>query len=285
MNFIPAKDLVEKAERDGYAVPAFCAWNAEIMDLVLRTAQEVNAPVMLMAGPSEFQLLPPAKTANTANAIAQLYNVPAALHYDHGDSLTVLKDCLDTGFTSVMLDLSKLSFEENVQGLTEAVELARPLGVTVEGELGAVGKVTDQTEEGTEIDVLTNPENAKSYVEATGIDMLAVSIGNKHGIYTELPKFDFDRLREIHEIVNVPLVLHGGSTTPEPDIKQSIELGIRKINVASELVKCVRDSLLDQWNQDPQMNPWVPSAFAEAVKGIPDILRRWFRMTGAEGQA
>jgi len=283
MKFRTAKELIEKAENGGYAVCAFCAWNAEIMNLVLKTAQEMNSPVMLMAGPSEFALLPPVQTAATANAMAQSYDVPAALHYDHGDSIDVLKECLDTGFTSVMLDLSKLSFEENVQGLKEAVELARPFGATVEGELGAVGRVNDGYREGAISSELTDPTIAKQYADETGVDMLAVSIGNKHGIYTELPKFDFDLLKEIHETVNIPLVLHGGSTTPEPDIKQSIKLGIRKINVASELIKCVRDSLLEQWQQDPQKNPWLPSALAEAVSGLPDILRRWMKMVGSEG--
>lgn len=285
MKFRTAKELIEKAEKEGYAVCAFCTWNAEIMNIVLKTAQEMNSPVMIMGGPSEFALLPPVQAAATANAIAQSYNVPAALHYDHGDSIDVLKDCLDAGFTSVMLDLSKLSFDDNIQGLKEAVELAKPFGATVEGELGSVGRIDDGYREGAVASKLTDPANAKQYVEETGVDMLAVSIGNVHGIYTSLPKFDFDRLREIHETVNIPLVLHGGSTTPEPDIKQSIELGIRKINVASELIKCVRDSLLEQWQQDPQRNPWVPSALAEAVNGIPDILRRWMRMVGSEGMA
>jgi tagatose 1,6-diphosphate aldolase GatY/KbaY len=285
MKFRTAKELIEKAERDGYAVCAFCAWNAEIMNLVLKTAQEMNSPVMIMGGPSEFELLPPAQAAATANAIAQSYDVPAALHYDHGNSIDVLKDCLDNGFTSVMLDLSKLSFEENVQGMKEAVGISKPFGATVEGELGAVGRIDDGYREGAVASKLTDPANAQQYVEETGVDMLAVSIGNVHGIYTSLPKFDFDLLKEIHETVSVPLVLHGGSTTPEPDIKQSIELGIRKINVASELVKCVRDSLLEQWQQDPQKNPWVPSALAEAVSGIPDILRRWMKMVGSEGMA
>ena len=148
MKFRTAKELIEKAERNGYAVCAFCTWNAEIMNLVLKTAQEMNSPVMIMGGPSEFELLPPVQTAATANAIVQSYNVPVALHYDHGNSIEVLKDCLDNGFTSVMLDLSKLSFEENVQGLKEAVELAKPFGATVEGELGAVGRIDDGYREG-----------------------------------------------------------------------------------------------------------------------------------------
>jgi tagatose 1,6-diphosphate aldolase GatY/KbaY len=285
MKFRLATELIKKAEKGGYAIPAFCAWNAEIIDIVLKTATEVHSPVMVMSGPAEFALLPPASMAATACALVTRYNVQAALHYDHGDSITVLQECLSAGFTSVMLDLSTKPYQDNVNGLKEAVRITKrgAFPATVEGELGAVGKVDDSTKEGTISNELTDPRTAKDYVKQTGVDMLAVSIGNKHGIYTTLPKFDFKRLQEIHEAVPVPLVLHGGSATPEADIKRSIDLGIRKINVASELVVCVRESLKKQWAEG--RNPWLPSALAEATAGIPAILKRWMKMVGSEGMA
>nr|MDO8111604.1 class II fructose-bisphosphate aldolase [Candidatus Sigynarchaeota archaeon] len=283
MKLRPALDLIKKADKIGYAVPAFCTWNAEVMSITLKIAAEMHSPVILMAGPAEFPLLNPAEMAATAYALAGLYDVPSALHYDHGNSIEQLRECTRAKFTSVMLDFSMKPYKENVLGLKEAVKLAKPLHVTVEGELGAVGRVDDGNKEGGKESQLTDPADAKKYAEETGVDMLAVSIGNKHGIYTTLPKFDFQRLQEIHEAVPVPLVLHGGSTTPEPDIKKAISLGIRKINVASELVKCVRESLLDQWQNNK--NPWVPTAYAEAAKGLPDILRRWIKMVGSEGMA
>jgi len=283
MKFQPAKELIAKAEKGGYAIPAFCAWNAEIINIVLKTAAEVHSPVIVMSGPGEFSLLPPAPMAATAHALAKLYDVPAALHYDHGDSMVVLNECLNVGFTSVMLDFSTKPYQENVNGLKEAVRNAKRFHATVEGELGAVGKVDDGAKEGSAKNVLTDPRMARDYVEQTGVDILAVSIGNKHGIYTTLPKFDFQRLQEIHDAVPIPLVLHGGSTTPEADIKHSIDLGIRKINVASELVACVRESLLQQWTA--KKNPWVPGAMAEATTGIPAILKRWMKMVGSEGMA
>ena len=194
-----------------------------------------------------------------------------------------MNDCLDVGFTSVMLDFSTKSYQENVNGLKEAVVNAKRFHATVEGELGAVGKVDDAVREGSGTNELTDPRKARDYAEQTGVEMLAVSIGNKHGIYTTLPKFDFQRLQEIHEAVPIPLVLHGGSTTPEKDIKRTIDLGIRKINVASELVTCVRESLVKQWAE--RKNAWVPGALAEATGGIPVILKRWMKMAGSEGMA
>jgi ketose-bisphosphate aldolase len=283
MKYRTAKELIAKAEKGGYAICAFCAWNAEIMDIVLKTAAEIHAPVIVMQGPSEFLLMPPVSMAATAHALAKLHDVPAALHYDHGDSLHVLNNCLDVGFTSVMLDFSTKPYQDNVNGLRDAVRAAKRFHASVEGELGAVGKVDDAVKEGSKHDELTDPRKARDYVEQTGVDMLAVSIGNKHGIYTTLPKFDFQRLQEIHEAVPIPLVLHGGSTTPEPDIKRAIDMGIRKINVASELVACVRESLKQQWAEGK--NPWLPVTLAEATKGLPAILKRWMKMVGSEGQA
>ncbi|MEX2680696.1 MAG: ketose-bisphosphate aldolase [Candidatus Sigynarchaeota archaeon] len=283
--FKRASELIKKAEKNGYAIPAFCAWNAEIIDTVLKTAADVHSPVIVMSGPGEFSLLSPTSMGTIARALVSRYDVQAALHYDHGDSITVLKECLDAGFTSVMLDLSAKPYMENVKGMKEVARIIKrsAFSATIEGELGAVGNVDDNTKEGSALTELTDPRTAKDYVEQTGVDMLAVSIGNKHGIYTALPKFDFKRLEAIHEAVPVPLVLHGGSTTPEADIKRCIDLGIRKINVASELVACVRESLKKQWAEG--RNPWLPRALAEATSGIPEILRRWMKMAGSEGMA
>nr|MDO8088156.1 class II fructose-bisphosphate aldolase [Candidatus Sigynarchaeum springense] len=283
MKYLSGIELIKKAEKGGYAVPAFCAWNAEIMNVILKTAAEVHSPVIVMQGPSEFLLLSPVETAAIARALVKLYDVTAALHYDHGDSLSVLNTCLDAGFTSVMLDYSTRPYQENVNALKEAVLVAKRFHAAVEGELGAVGKVDDAVKEGSKHDELTDPRKAREYVEQTGVDMLAVSIGNKHGMYTTLPKFDFHRLQEIHESVPIPLVLHGGSTTPEPDIKRSVDLGIRKINLASELVACVRESLKQQWTEGK--NTWLPVALAEATKCLPTIIRRWMKMAGSEGMA
>lgn len=283
MQFAPMIDLLKKAAAGGYAVPSFCVWNAETAQAVLRVAARLRAPVILMNGPGEFPLLAPRPMGAVIHAVAQDFDQPVALHLDHGDSLDQVRECLTAGYSSVMLDFSTRRFEENAGALKQVVEWARPLGVTVEGEIGSVGKVDTVTKEGGNVSTLTDPEEARAYVEATGVDALAVAIGNAHGIYTKLPQLDFARLAKIREQVRIPLVLHGGSGTPEADLQKAIRLGMAKINVASELIRAVRESLRDQWNSGK--NLWVPGNAAEAARAMEAVVAKWIHWTGAEGKA
>lgn len=283
MKFVPMKDLLLRAVEKGYAVPSFCVWNAETMAVVMRTAQELRAPVILMNGPCEFKPLPPPVLCRMAQAVAADFDVKAAFHLDHGDAVAQAAECIDVGYTSVMLDFSTRSFAENAAALRQVVALARPRGITVEGEIGHVGKVDKVTAEGIGESSLTEPEEAVAYVKATDVDALAVSIGNAHGQYTRLPRFDFDRLAAIRKAVSVPLVLHGGSGTPDDDLKRAISLGIAKINVATDLVTAMRESLRRQWNEN--RNLWAPMAMAEAMIAVADVVRRWIHRTGAAGKA
>jgi ketose-bisphosphate aldolase len=282
VEFIPSIELVRKAEAGGYAVPSFCIWNAESIKTVLDCAVEMKAPVMIMNGWAEFLLLNPEITGMIARGLAEKHPYPIALHLDHGNSIEQIKEGLKAGYSSVMLDYSTKPFEENVQGLQAVAALAGPLGVTVEGELGAIGRADTETLEGGAGSSLTDPEDAAAYVEETGVDMLAVSIGNAHGIYVSLPKLDFERLASIRKVVRVPLVLHGGSGTPEHDLKRAISCGIAKVNVASEYVHAVRHSLTRQWGEGK--NHYTPFALAEAMKESAAVVRKWIRMTGAEGR-
>ena len=275
--------LLRDACARGYAVPSICAWNAEAMDTVLRVASDCRAPVILMNGPGEFGLLRPAAMADTARAIAARYGVPAALHLDHGNSMAMVEDCLAAGYTSVMLDYSTKPFAENAAALRKVVELAKPRGVTVEGEVGAVGRVDEVTGEGKGHTALTDPGEARAYVEATGVDALAVSFGNLHGNYTAPPKFRFDLLASIRDAVGIPLVLHGGSGTPPEDLAKAISLGIAKVNVASELNRAVRETLLRRWTAGEKL--WVPWALAEAMTVLAPLVEKWFHLTGATGKA
>jgi len=281
VKFVPADMLVRAAMDRGYAVPSFCVWNAETMDTVLRAATACRAPVMLMAGPGEFPVFPPAVLADLARTVAARYQVPAAFHLDHGDSPDQVDQCLAAGFTSVMLDYSTRPFAENAAALRQVAARAKPLGATVEGELGAVGRVDDVTPEGGEHTCLTDPDEAAAYVEATGVDMLAVSIGNAHGIYSRRPRLDFDRLAAIARATRIPLVLHGGSGTPEEDVRRAISLGIAKINVASELVRAVRETLRDP----SQERHWYPVAVARSMAAMAQVVERWIAVCGAGGRA
>jgi fructose-bisphosphate aldolase class II len=215
--------------------------------------------------------------------LAERFDVPAALHLDHGNSIAMVEDCLAAKYTSVMLDYSTRPWEENVEALGRAVALAHPRGVTVEGELGVVGQADQVTVEGGEQSTLTDPARAAAFVEKTGIDALAVSIGNAHGHYTKLPQFDFERLAKLKEATRIPLVLHGGSGTPEADLRRAISLGIAKVNVATEAITAMRQSLLEQWGTGK--NLWAPMAQAVAMEAMAKVVAKWFHLTMAAGRA
>jgi ketose-bisphosphate aldolase len=283
MGFVAMSDLVGPAFRKGYAVPSFCAWNAEIMEVVLKTAERLRAPVILMQGPGEFPLMSPASMAVVAGALQRRCEAHACLHLDHGDSLQMVRECVDAGYTSVMLDFSRRSFDENADALKEVARIAHPRGITVEGEIGKVGQADEIASEGGAASALTDPADAVEYVRRTGVDILAVSIGNKHGFYRGDPKLDFDLLTELHSKLSIPLVMHGGTGIPEKDIQRSIGLGIAKVNVASELVHGFRSSLTTQWTD--KKNLWSPLAIGEAAQGLAPIIEKWIRIMGADGKA
>jgi tagatose 1,6-diphosphate aldolase GatY/KbaY len=283
MKFVPMLQLLQRAVSEGYGVPSFCVWNAESVEVVLRVAAELKAPVILMNGPGEFDLLAPRDLGAVAHALAERFGVTAALHLDHGNSIGMVEDCLAAKYTSVMLDYSTRPWQENVEALRRVVALAHPRGVTVEGELGEVGRADQVSVEGGEQSTLTDPDVAAEFVAKTGIDALAVSIGNAHGLYTKLPQFDFERLAKLQEATRIPLVLHGGSGTPEADLRRAISLGIAKVNVATEAITALRQSLLEQWGAGK--NLWVPMAQAVAMEAMAKVVAKWFHLTMAAGHA
>ena len=197
--------------------------------------------------------------------------------------MSLVEACLDADYTSVMLDYSTRPFAENVAAMRRVVELARPKGASVEGEIGAIGEIDEVTGEGSSVSSLTDPDEANAYVQETGIDMLAVAIGNAHGNYPVRPQLDFELLAKLQEAVDVPLVLHGGSGTPEEDLRKAISLGIAKVNVASELVRVVRETLLERWGAGELL--WTPRALADATDAMAPVVEKWIRRAGAAGKA
>ena len=283
MPLLPSIELIRNARKEGYAVPSFCTWDAESIITVLNTAEEMKAPVMIMNGWAEFPVIRPRLYSIIVRGLIEQYTVPVSLHLDHGQSMDEIHECIQAEYNSVMLDYSSRPFEENAAALKEVVALARPHCITVEGELGAVGMIDTTVLEGSAVSTVTDPESAQKFVEATGIDMLAVSIGNAHGLYREKPELDFDLLRDIRSVVDIPLVLHGGSGTPQQDLERAISMGIAKVNVASESIHTVRESLMKQWTSGE--NKWVPLARETACRGMADVVRKWLGKTGAAGKA
>ncbi len=283
MPFTPMAELLLAARDGGYAVPAFCVWNAETAEMVLQVTARMQAPVILLHGPGEASLFPFATMSRIVQLFLRDHHLPVAICLDHGGDMAQVADALDAGYSAVMLDYSARPYAENAAALRDVVALARPRGVTVEGEIGHVGRVDKVVTEGVHESTLTDPAEAAAYVAETGIDALAVSIGNGHGLYTKLPRLDFDRLAEIAKTVTVPLVLHGGSGTPDADLKRAIGLGITKVNVASDLIAAVRNSLMRQWSEE--RNLWAPMAMREAVLAMAPVVEGWLIRTGAAGRA
>jgi len=283
MKFVPMRELLERAVAGGYAVPSFECWNAEAIQTVLAAASKLDAPVIVMNARPGFKLIDPRTYSAIAHTLAADHKLPVALHLDHGDSLELVDECLKAGFSSVMLDFSRKPFDQNAAGMRQVVSMARPLGVTVEGEIGAVGRADMLSVEGGADCSLTDPEEAGAFVRETGVDCLAVSIGNAHGHYTKLPQFDFERLARIRQATGIPLVLHGGSGTPEADLKRAISLGMAKVNVATDCVHAWWESLDAQ--QKSGRRPWLPLALEQAMRNVAVQVERWIRLTGAAGQA
>jgi ketose-bisphosphate aldolase len=281
VKLVPALDLIGSARAGGYAIPSFCVWNAETIDLVLSTAAAMRAPVLLMASPADMAYFGPRDLIAMTRSLGAKHDCTVAFHLDHGDSVELVESCVAAGFTSVMLDFSAKPLDQNIRGMQEAVRIARPHGITVEGEIGMVGRNSDETVEGSEGSALTDPAQAAEFCEQTGVDMVAVSIGNAHGAYLRLPRFDFERLAELNSRLGIPLVLHGGSGTPEADLKRAISLGIAKINVATEFIEAIKGAYLEAWRN----KVWLPTTTAAAMKAGGAVLVKWIGLAGCAGAA
>lgn len=227
----PMKDLLEQAKKENRAVGAFSVGNMEMVLGAIKAAEEMNTPIILQIAEVRLKHSPLGYMGPMMVQAAKEAKVNVAVHLDHGLTMETLQKALDLGFTSIMFDGSKYPFEENIQRTKEAVELARKYGATAEAELGVVGGSEDGSED--HKIKYTDPDEAKRFAEETGIDALAVAIGNAHGNYTSEPKLNFEVLQAIENNVDIPLVLHGGSGISAQDFRRGIDFGIRKINIAT----------------------------------------------------
>jgi fructose-bisphosphate aldolase class II len=230
------KDLLAVANEHNFAIPAFNISDYNMFNGVMEACEELNAPVIIAIHPDE---LSHTRTEMVKGIIERIHNasVPAAVHLDHGGSFQQVMTAIKAGFTSVMIDASSLPYEENVATCRKVCEAAHAVNVSVEGELGTIG-VTDSVETTAPDQILyTDPQQARDFVEKTGIDCLAIAIGTCHGIYPKdkKPELRIDILQEIKKVVSVPLVLHGGSSNKDEEIAKSVENGVNKINISSDI--------------------------------------------------
>ena len=231
MALVKMKDLLRRAEEKNIGCGAFSVGNMEMVRGAIRAAEELDPPIILQIAEVRLKNSPLHLMGPMMVQAAKEAKVDVAVHLDHGLTFETVDKALELGFTSVMLDASTLPFEENIARVKAVVEKARKYGATVEAELGLVGGSEDGScDHGIRC---TDPDDAVVYARETGIDALAVAIGNAHGNYPVAPTLAFDVLEKIHERVDIPLVLHGGSGITDKDFQKAISLGIRKVNIAT----------------------------------------------------
>lgn len=286
---VTMKDMLEDARLNHYALPAFDVSNYEMMKAVLDACEEEGSPALLMGlgvdlGGRAMNLI-----ASMIKSASDFYSIPICFHLDHATDLNEIKRAIDAGFSSVMYDGSVLDFENNAKNTAEVTKYAHKKGITVEAELGHVGNasVGSISETGADTDPgesLTVPEEVAKFVEITDVDALAVAIGTSHGVYQKTPELRIDRLDEITAVCDRPLVLHGGSGTPDDQMQNAIYHGITKINIYSDVLYALNKGLRDKLNSIENPSTWPFLVFEDARVMMKDVVKDKLRKFGSAGR-
>ncbi|HZJ82427.1 MAG TPA: tagatose-bisphosphate aldolase subunit GatY, partial [Clostridia bacterium] len=247
-------DMIKNAQKQGYAIAAFNIHNLETIQAVVEAAWEENSPLIIQTTPGTLKHAGIPYVVACVKVASELYDIPIVLHLDHCESFETIIQCIRAGYTSVMIDSSKLPYEENVAMVKKVVDIAKLVDVAVEGEIGKIGGTEDDMTVDEKDAALTVPEEAQGFAKATGIDTLAIAIGTAHGLYKGEPKLDFDRLSAIRERIKIPLVLHGGSGVYDNAIREAIKRGISKINIATELKLPMAEAIQKVFASNPEEN-------------------------------
>ena len=251
MPLVPMREILINARRGQYAVGAFEFWSLDSAMAVVEAAQSFSTPVILQAGKLEYEYAGGiSNLVKLARMAADAVSVSVALHLDHAEDLDDIAQAIDSGFTSVMFDGSHLPFEENIAMTQRVVSMAHPSSVTVEAELGRLAGAEGYMHVSEAEVAQTDPDEAARFVELTMVDALAVAIGTAHGFYRFPPKLNLDRLARIALAVKQPLVLHGGSGTPDGDVCKAIELGIAKVNICTEFIAAYGNAAADKMKEN-----------------------------------
>lgn len=236
MPLVTTRELFAAADKGNYAVGAFNVNNMEIIQAIIQAAEAERSPVILQASQGAIKYAGIEYITGLVKTAAATSSIPMALHLDHGTEFETVMSCLRHGFTSIMFDGSQYALAENIERTSRIVEICHAAGVPVEGEIGRIGGVEDDIKVDMRDALLSDPAEAQEFVQSTGVDSLAPAIGSAHGFYKAEPSLDFDRVTKMRELgVTIPLVLHGGSGIPEWQIKKAISMGVRKINIDTEL--------------------------------------------------
>ena len=283
MALVTSKDLLLDAQKRGYAVGAFNVENMEMVMAVLAAAEETGSPVIMQTTPSTVKFAGLDYYLANVRAAAERASVPVVMHLDHGSSFGLAMEAYRIGYTSIMIDGSKLSFEENIALTKSVTDACHPGKVPVEGELGKVGGKEDDLVNGDD-NPYTDPEEAKIFVEKTGVDSLAVGIGTSHGVYKGIPKVNVERLSEIRALVDVPLVLHGTSGVPDEQVMDCIKRGICKVNYATDLRIAYTKGIKAYMEENPDQ--FDPKKYTAAgMEEVKKYVMQKMQVVGSAGKA
>ena len=286
---VSMKEMLEEAKKNHYAIPAFDVSNYDMMKAVLETCEEERSPALLMALEPDLQGRDMNLLAGMVREASHHFHIPVCLHLDHATNFDYVKRACDAGFSSVMFDGSALPFDENASKTAMITAFAHPRGITVEAELGRVGNAmvgneNDCVQNEDPEDTLTLPEEVARFVAQTDVDALAIAIGTAHGVYKKTPTLRIDRLDEITAICDRPLVLHGGSGTPNDQMQEAILHGITKINIFSDVVGALNSGLKDKLNTITNPSTWPAFVFADARSRMKDVVREKLHTFGSAGR-
>lgn len=281
--YVSMKGMLERANKGNYAVMAINCFNIETTRAVIEAAQSLRAPIIInivqehMENHCDSELIAP-----IVRLLAQRASVEVAINFDHGVNIGLVKKALHDGYTSVMIDASRYDLDNNIAITKEIVDFAKVYGASVEGEIGCMGGTEGNF---TDDQMKTDPEQALRFVKETGVDCLAVSYGSSHGNYPKgyVPSFDFERLKEIKRLTNMPLVLHGGSGSGDENIRKSVENGINKINVGCDFMNANTKAIKTHLEKNPDINYWV--MMHQVEKESQEIIKHYIQLSGSAGKS
>ena len=286
---VTMNEMLNDAKKNHYAIPAFDVSNYEMMKAVLETCEEEKSPALLMGLGVDLQGRNMDLLASMVKGASEYFNIPVCFHLDHATDFEFIKKAINSGFSSVMYDGSVLPFDLNAKNTAEVVKYAHSKGVTVEAELGHVGNasVGSISETGTDTDPgesLTVPSEVTKFIDITDVDALAVAIGTSHGVYQKTPELRIDRLDEITAVCDRPLVLHGGSGTPDDQMQNAIHHGITKINIYSDVLFALNQGLKGTLNTMSNPSTWPFIVYEDAIKMMKDVVREKLHTFGSAGR-
>lgn len=282
MSLVNLKQILKEAKKGRYAVGAFNIYNIEDITAVIRAAEKLKTAVILMTSISATEHSSLEELSFIIRNRAEKASVPVCLHLDHADDYEIIIKAIHAGYTSVMYDGSMLPYEENVQNTKDVMKVAAPLNVSVEAEIGRVGR-TEEGEDDFDM-VLSVPEEVESFVNETKVDACAIAIGSQHAMQKQEANLDFERLKEISDLVEVPLVLHGSSGVVEEELTRVAEFGIQKVNIGTRLKRVFTDTMREFLAENPDNHNHITVLEAASEQLTEEVIHK-MKLLGCENSA